>query len=298
MAYTKEELLKLSTNKDIDALRKKVVSINIFDKIENINFDSSVTNQIDFTMELYQEYIARLEKLTEHNLQNWLIQAKNNEIIDNQYLEIQNRDKLLLDYQKSHHSIAMNYLIKRLINDKDLLTSKILIKAHEILLRGVAEKEGNIRKANNFFVGYYENNQNVIEFFPISCDEIKQAISLLLEYYNKASVDDNPFIKSYTIHGLLAALQLFEDGNTRLGRAMQHVSILDNTNNLLGKNYKLPILYSSNTYTPFRKEYRDLIANLALNPDEENWNKWYLFNLRRTQDQLFANEMHLQRIKK
>ncbi|MCM1053877.1 MAG: Fic family protein, partial [Ruminococcus sp.] len=180
------------------------------------------------------------------------------------------------------------------------LTAKILIKAHEILMRGVTEEEfNNIRKNNNFFVGYSEDGKNVVQYFPISYDEIKQALILFLDYYNsQENSKDNLFIKPFTIHGLLAALQLFEDGNTRLARTMQHISLFQNTNQNLGEDFKLPILYFSNTYTPYRKEYRDLIMQIAINPSDESWNNWYLFNLRRAQDQIFANEEVLKRIRK
>lgn len=304
MAYTRDELISLSGSRDISGLREKIVGINIFDNVGNVKLSDTVLRQNDFTIEIYQDYINSIKDLADLTaIQNLLNSLKRTEIVDNHCLEKENRD-LLLGYQQTHHSSAISYLIKRIGEDMSSpLNSRNIIKAHEILMRGTSNEDEiliNVRKNNNFYVGYVDDDgKKVIQYFPISFDEIRQAMQLFLEYFNSQEQSvDNLFLKPFNIHALLAALQLFEDGNTRLARTMQHVSLFQNTIGSLGESFNLPILYFSNTYIPYRKEYRDLLMNIAVNPNDENWNNWYLFNLRRAQDQLFANEEALKRVRK
>lgn len=54
--------------------------------------------------------------------------------------------------------------------------------------------------------------------------------------------------------------------------------MLKHTNNLFQKSFKLPIIYLSRSYSTFREQYRELIANIAVDPSNENWNQWINFN--------------------
>ena len=155
------------------------------------------------------------------------------------------------------------------------------------------------RKNNNFYVGYTENNTRVALYYPISYDEIKQAMTILFSYYDKEiSNTEEIFIKPFIIHGLLAALQIFEDGNTRFARTIQHVNLFSLTQQNLDDSLELPSIYFSKTYIPYRNEYRHLISQIAINPSHENWNNWIAFNLKRLQDQIFFNEENLKRTRR
>ena len=103
------------------------------------------------------------------------------------------------------------------------------------------------------------------------------------------------------MHGLIAVLQVFEDGNTRLARCFQHITLQDLTNKTISNNLfelPLPAIYFSKNYIPYRKEYRELLASIALNPNNEAWNEWISFNLHRMQDRIFANEESLALLKR
>ena len=42
-------------------------------------------------------------------------------------------------------------------------------------------------------------------------------------------------------------------------------------------------------YFPFREEYRNLITDLVLKCDNDSWNNWIKFNLRRIEDAICVN---------
>lgn len=302
MAYSKSELLDFGIKPDeIAEARNKIVGINIFDNIEDFHLNGKVSNELLYTKEIYQEYLELLKEFSKTNLEQILTSLKKIEIIDNHTVEKENQS-LLVNYSETHHSTAINYLIKKLITEGNLLNDFIIKKAYEILMRGTSnENELTIgyRKNNSFFVGYFEANKKCIFYFPISNDEIGKAMNLFFDYYNNPLVkEEDLFVKPFILHGLLAALQVFPDGNTRLARTIQHIKLFELTNLVFDEKFPLPVIYFSKTCIPYRALYRDLITDIAKMPSEENWNNWIKFNLNRIQDQLALNTEQLKRTRK
>lgn len=302
MAYTKEDLLNLGvTLEDLGDIRKKIVDVRVFDYIDDLILDNTTLTQLNYTINLYQNYLNLLLSYSAPNLEKILKGLRNTEVIDNHVVERENYNWLLA-YQDTHHSTAINYLIKKLFVEQESLNSQIICKSHEILMRGTSNEEDitlKFRKNNQHFVGYVENNKNVITFLPVSFDEIKLALKLFCNYYNQQ--EDNEitcYVKPFIIHGLLGALQIFEDGNTRVARSIQHIKMFQITREQFSTLLKLPALYFSKTYIPYRKEYRDLICKIALDPTNQTWNEWITFNLRKVQDQIYFNECNLERTRK
>jgi Fic family protein len=123
----------------------------------------------------------------------------------------------------------------------------------------------------------------------------------ILDYYNNPANEktlDDIFIKSIIIHGLVASYQMFDDGNTRLARLLQHVKMFKLTNQLTDHKLILPSLYATRTYYPHRTEYRNLIKELVINTGTESWNNWISFNLKRIEDKLFYATDKVSDIKK
>ena len=228
----------------------------------------------------------------------------NSEIIDNHVLERENVNFLRI-YNETHHSTVIRYLVRKLLKENTPLNDAIIKKAHEILMRGTSNEntinEG-FRTNNHHYVGYIEDNKPVINYFPISYDDIKESTLLVCKYFNTPIKDEEElFIKPFIMHGLIAVLQVFEDGNTRLARCFQHITLQDLTNKTISNNLfelPLPAIYFSKNYVPYRKEYRELLASIALNPNNEAWNEWISFNLHRMQDRIFANEESLALLKR
>lgn len=299
MAYSKEELLNLGA-KDISEARIKIVGLNLFDYVDDFDLLSRTENSIDYTLELYRDYLEELKKFSKTNLEKILKALRNLEVIDNHSLEREN-PSLLQTYNETHHSTAITYLVKRLISDGAPLNDSIIIKAHEILMRGTSNQEQvsiGFRNNNNYFVGYSENNENVALFYPISYDEIPKAIKLFCSYFNsKTTSERDIMVKAIISHGILSALQVFEDGNTRLSRTLENVDLFKRTS-FIDDAFSLPTIYCSKAYLPYRPQYRELISQLALEPNSENWNSWLNFNLYRLQDQIYLNTNNLSRIRK
>lgn len=294
MSYTKEDFIKLGLL-DIKDARSKTVDISIFDNIDDLKLSDKLKNYLELTKEIYVDYLNDLEKYNERNLEIILKALMNTEVIDNHSLERENVD-LLQEYSETHHSTAIRYLIKKLKAEDQPIDAQIIKKAHEILMRGTsnnAEINSGFRTNNNHFVGYIENNEKVVNFLPISYDDINIAMKLLSDYFNQEDKEEDLFIKPFIIHGLLGALQVFEDGNTRMARTIQHVALHKTTNHTLDYNFNLPPIYFSKNYLPYRYEYRELIAKIATNPDNETWNEWIMFNLQKLQDRIFKNESSL-----
>ncbi len=302
MPYIKTELLNLGVKaEDLFAIREKIVDVRLFDYVDDIKLDDNTKGQLEYTIELFQEYLNLLQSFNKTTLEKILKALRNTEVIDNHVVERENYN-WLISYQENHHSTAINYLIKKLFVESEPLNPYILSKSHEILMRGTSNEDEislKFRKSNNHFVGYQENGENIIEFLPISYDEIKLSLILFCDYYNQTEHDLNiAFIKPFIIHGLLASLQLFEDGNTRVARSMQHIKMFQITRDLFQANFTLPAIYFSKTYIPYRKEYRDFISKIASNPTTNVWNEWIRFNLRKLQDQLYCNDEVLKRTRK
>lgn len=300
MAYTKTQLNSLGLS-DLKEARDKIVNVSIFDYVDDIKLSDKTKNLIDYTYELYVDYLNQLSLFSDTDKSKILKSLMNTEVIDNHTVEKVNID-LLRTYSETHHSTAIRYLIKKLKVEDKYLTDEVIKKAHEILMRGTSNENEIIsgyRNNNNAYVGYTENNERVILYLPISFDEINQATSLFCEYYNKDAADlQDLFVRPFVLHGLLAALQVFSDGNTRLSRTIQHIKLLIMTNHFIDANLMAPAIYFSKSYIPYREEYRNLISSIALNPNNSSWENWILFNLRRVQDQIFYNENNLKRVLK
>ena len=48
----------------------------------------------------------------------------------------------------------------------------------------------------------------------------------------------------------------------------------------------------------FRYDYRNLIKRLAINPSNDEWSKWFDFNLNRTEDTMYFSNEKLAQYKK
>ena len=300
MAYTEEDLNNLGIT-DLQSARKKVVDVTIFDKIDSISLSDKTKRDIDFTKEIYVEYLQYLEEFKENSREKILKALMNTETIDNHSLERENIN-LLLDYNETHHSTAIRYLTRKLITEGQQLNEHIIKKAHEILMRGTSNEPDVIsgyRDSNKQYVGYADNGEIIINFLPISYEEIKKAMQYFFTYYDAEITNEfELFTKPFIVHGLLAALQVFEDGNTRMARTLQHIKLHTLTNKLVALEnnltpLNLPAIYFSKNYIPYRYEYRELIQELALYHDNEKWNKWIEFNLHRMQERIFATDNSL-----
>ena len=297
MGYKKEDYLNLNLDPNTTYT---VVDLNLFDTIRDISLSDRTINTLEFTLDMYKDYLEFVATLSKTAQDKVLRALKQKEVINNQIIERENGDKIR-SYNESHNSIAINYLYRKLYTENRPINAHIIDKSHEILMRGTSNEHDinlNYRKSNSQLVGYQENENWHVDFLPISYEDIEWALAYLTAYFNeKEKSEEEILIKPFIIHGITATLQMFEDGNTRLGRTLQHLKLFLLTKKYINNNLNTPAIYFSQTYLPYRIEYRELITKLATDPGDESWNEWLTFNLRRMQDQIYSHEQSLRLIK-
>lgn len=271
------------------------VNKDIVKKIIDVKPNDMVKYETEELQEKYIEYFKLVDSLDKNKLKDYLKTLKNADIIDNQVLE--GEDSFLMSlYSNVEKKHALDIILK-----KDKLTHDLIKKSHELLLKGTTSANldtANYRDNNRRFVGTYENGVRNIQFLPLHTKYIESAMNDFIDYYNTQENDiNNLFIKPIRIHGIIASLQVFNDGNTRFGRLLQNVKLYNQTNQMLGTKYDNPTIYLTRSYQPYRRDYREKLAELAINPNEDNINKWLLFNLRRAGEEIFVNSDRIEKVK-
>lgn len=275
-----------------------IVQLDILERLDNIEISEMTKDHIDYTMDLYKVYLSNINKLPYQYRIKFLETLKAAEIMDNQKLEQENSFLISL-YMTVMGKNSIDEMIA--LKDKEL-THQDITQIQKLLLEGTTSDKKEIkgyRQDNRSFVGNINNGVRNIQYFPLRYTEIDEAINKFLKYYNqKENKESDFFIKPFIIHGLLASLQCFNDGNTRLSRLFQHIKLWDLTNDILKTELPLPAIYISRSYYPYRSEYRDKIKNIVVNMDTNSWNDWFNFNLNRLEDQLFYIDSNLEEFQK
>lgn len=288
---TREYVEKMRKSGDIPT-----VNLKIFDSIYSLPFSQFVVDHENDTEELYTHYINDVLELKDDDLISYLNAIKSVEIVDNQSLE--KEDSFLMSlYMQTERTNAIDFLI----NNGVTLNRDAFINAHKLILKGTSSQkfsDKDHRIDNEAFVVRVENGNPMIRYFALLYTDIEEAIKKIMEFYNSDTYDDRIFLKSQIIHGLVASLQLFDDGNTRYARILQNLKLSELTNKKYNYNLPLPALYGTRSYFPYRSKYRELIGNLAINPNYENWDTWFNFNLNRTEDAIFFIDNKLTAYKK
>ena len=272
------------------------VNLTIFDSIYSLPFSQFVIDHENDTEELYTHYITDVLELKDNDLISYLNAIKSVEIVDNQTLE--KEDSFLMSlYMQTDETNAIDFLI----NNGVTINKKAFIEAHKLILRGTSSQQfadKDYRTDNEAFVVRIENGKPIIRYFALPYTDIEEAIKKILNFYNSDIYDDRIFLKSQIIHGLVAALQLFDDGNTRYARILQNIKLGELTNKKYNYNLPQPALYGTRAYFPHRNKYRELVGSLAINPSYENWDTWFNFNLNRIEDAIYFMDNKLSSYKR
>ena len=288
------------TREVIQKMRKTgeipTVDLKIFNDIYSLPVSRFVTDHENDTEEYYTHYLNDMLELKGDDLIAYLNAIKSVEIVDNQSLE--KEDSFLMSlYMQTEKTNAIDYLL----DNGYVLNRDAFVNAHKLILKGTSSQQfadKDCRTDNEAFVVRIENGSPKIRYFALPYTDIEEAIKKIIEFYNSDAYDNRIFLKSQIVHGLVATLQLFDDGNTRYARILQNIKLAELTNKKYDKNLKLPALYGTRAYFPHRNKYRELIGNLAINPNYENWDAWFNFNLNRTEDAVFFIDNKLTAYKK
>ena len=284
--YSTEELLKLR-----ESGKYPIVNLKIFDTIFDIKLEERTLDNIKYTEETYIERINTINSLEQKD--NFLDSIKYMEVRDNQYLE--KEDPLVIEcLAHLYKDNCIDYLLNNELN------KETFIKGHQILLEGTSSQEyseNEYRTNNDTYVSMYDENGNIHPYyFALDCKDIPEGIDKVVEYFN-SNTDKDVFKKGIITHGLIAALQMFNDGNTRYARVLQYLKIKELTESLYNMDLKTPYIYGTKAYFPFKDNYRRLMSDLAINPDDDKWNDWINFNLNRIQDRMNYEEPRIEEVK-
>ena len=275
-----------------------IVDLDIFKRVQDLTPSEQVLNQISYTEDLYKEYHDMIMSLSSSLRSNYLQILKSEDIINNQVVEKENSFLLAL-YYKTHPKNAMDEMI-RCCNSE--ITASEFIKIHDKLLDGTSsEDQKGLREDNLKFVGTYVAGQRQIDYFPILEKDIVKALREYLSLINdkkRVQSKEDAFLKPIIYHGLLAALQLFKDGNTRYARLIQHINLWYYTNQTLGYDFSLPTVYATKQYAADRASYRGLIKSIAITENDDAWNNWIIFNLKCLQNNIWVNQSNIETLKR
>lgn len=297
---TKDEK-RLQAEKEVLKAMKSgvpIVDLDIFKRVQDLTPSEQVLNQISYTEDLYKEYHDMIMSLSSSLRSNYLQILKSEDIINNQVVEKENSFLLAL-YYKTHPKNAMDEMI-RCCNSE--ITASEFIKIHDKLLDGTSsEDQKGLREDNLKFVGTYVAGQRQIDYFPILEKDIVKALREYLSLINdkkRVQSKEDAFLKPIIYHGLLAALQLFKDGNTRYARLIQHINLWYYTNQTLGYDFSLPTVYATKQYAAGRASYRGLIKSIAITENDDAWNNWIIFNLKCLQNNIWVNQSNIEILKR
>ena len=279
-----------------------VASLDMFNILDNLDISDKLYSHIGYMNGLLVEYLDEVMELdnVKPGLSEFLRALRVGDVVDNQKLDEQNSFLIGLYMQLSRET-AMGKLIKYANNGKKI-TGMDMFNLNSTLLYGTSsEDDGAVRTENNKFVGKFVNGERIIDYFPIDCVYVKEAADRIALLYNDrltGSEYDNVFIQPFLIHGLLGGLQIFNDGNTRMGRVMQHALMWQLINEKTKFNFDMPPVYATRSYYPLRYKYRDDITKLVTDGDNYAWNNWFDFNLDIVEDSIYAGRENVKTLKR
>lgn len=251
--------------------------------IKNIKFYDATMFHLKEVQKSYEEYLKKLNKLSDNEKEIFLKCLLNLELFNTQ--EMENVDRMAIEMDKlTYQDNSITYLVRQVKNNP--YSNEIIKKAHQLLVRGTeSEFSQNYHyRTKNVKVGKIIDNKEIISYEPIDYEEIEENMNEIIEILN-GNIFDNVFLKPFIVHALIAIIQPFVDGNTRLARLIQSVEIMRLTNEKK-EIVSYPTLYLTGNYR-LNRGYRRNIGSIALNPNEENWNLWFEYNLKMVDEQLF-----------
>jgi len=296
----KEKILK--AQEEIESIINAgapIVKLDIFDILDSYVPSDKIKNKTEYTIELYLELVNKLKTYSDEEQAIFLQTLKESDVIDNQSIE--KEDPFLIALHKKFENVLSIDLLLNSVCRNNYLSKEEFIKIHDTLLLGTSsENKLGLRDNDLKFVGSYQINpqtkfhyeNRAISYFPLKHTEIDFALNKFLNFYNSGIKPNDKYdiiLLPMICHGLIAALQLFKDGNTRYGRLLQNVLLYKLANEELDLDLPLPLVYATRQYATYRDEYRQKVEKIVLNNDKKAWEDWLSFNLNRIQDGIFYN---------
>jgi Fic family protein len=166
---------------------------------------------------------------------------------------------------------ALNSAIKSL--DELPLSSRLIKKAHKVLLKGVRGKHkipGQFRTSQNWIGGASISDAT---FIPPPHQEVPRLMGDLEKFSHNTEIRLPHLLKIALIHYQFETIHPFLDGNGRVGRLLITLYLVEK--GILKK----PILYLSDFLERNRQLYYENLMNVRMADDIKQWFKFFLVGI-------------------
>ena len=180
-----------------------------------------------------------------------------------------NKEKIKDTEEIVNYIKATHYAFKRL--HELPLCMRLVKETHSILLsnvRGEQKMPGEFRKSQNW-IGYAGSTLKNASYIPPAPEEMAICLSDLEKYINEES-DISNLIKIALIHYQFETIHPFLDGNGRMGRLL--IILYLKEKGLV----EYPVLYLSYFFKKNRNKYYELLNNVRIKGEFEEWIKFFL----------------------
>ncbi len=160
------------------------------------------------------------------------------------------------------------------------LTTRVIKRAHEILLQGVrgeSKDRGNFRR-QQVFIGKPGADIEQATHVPPTAEKINDLMSNLEKYIH--SDDKDLLVQLAVIHAQFEMIHPFMDGNGRVGRMLMPLFLY------FKKAISYPSFYLSEYLESHRDEYYTALLDISRN---NNWEGWISFFLQAVVEQSKKN---------
>ena len=119
--------------------------------------------------------------------------------------------------------------VEKLAKEKKELTSELILKLHEISMKGLlsSEKLGKFRPGEIYVVDDYGDGTEHLRYQGPDAKKVPMLIKEMIDWYKKASEKEklHPVLKSGLLHLQFVSIHPFTDGNGRLARLLTQFSL-------------------------------------------------------------------------
>lgn len=270
----------------------------VIQSVEKLELSRRVHEHLVATYADFLSFSEKLLFLDEKVLKLYLKTIKNREIVNNQETELEESFLIELYSQmqkKDSIEIAMKHF------EDGQITKEEIKKLHRVVIKNSSDddpKNYPYRTDNDKWVGSFgTGGRRIVQYYPPDYKELDELIDFTINMLNDDVKDiqlNHVLIKPFVVHALIAYLQPFGNGNTRLARVLQHAKIWQMQNAKLETPFAFPTLYLSENYLRTRTQYRELIGEVATC---QNWDAWLNYNLNMVDEQLYRSGQNLERIR-
>ncbi len=168
----------------------------------------------------------------------------------------------------SNYVAALNHGLQRLSEDFPLSLC-LLKEIHSVLLfkgRGKVSGPGEFRRSQTWIGG---SRPGTATFVPPPPEQVQKCMGKLELFMHDIPERTPVLIKAALTHVQFETIHPFLDGNGRLGRLMITLLLCDQ------KVLKEPMLYLSLYFKTHRERYHQLLNDVRINGDWENWLEFF-----------------------